>query len=103
MKRALHSVNIDIRENLFALEFMNDNEILFRMRDAGLDVAGYPIDDYERTDRDPTIAIKLLREIERAVKSYVGQHITNFHRQLPALPLAREEISEGRLSLCRRS
>jgi hypothetical protein len=74
MKRALHTVNIDIRENLFALELMNDHEILFRSQDAGLDVAGYSIDEYERIGRNPAVAIKLLREIERAVKSYVGQH-----------------------------
>ena len=74
MKRALHTVNIDIRENLFALEFMNDNKIVFRMRCPPFDCMKEPIDDYERTDRDPAIAIKLFREIEREVKAYVGRH-----------------------------
>jgi hypothetical protein len=58
----------------FALELMNDHEILFRSQDTGLDVAGYSIDEYERIGRNPAVAIKLLREIERAVKSYVRQH-----------------------------
>jgi hypothetical protein len=53
---------------------MNDQEILLRSRGGGLDVAGYPIDEYERIGRNPAVAIQQLREIERAVKSYVGQH-----------------------------
>ena len=53
---------------------MNDLETLFRNRDACLDVAGYPIDKYERMGRNPEVFITLFREIERVAKSYVGEH-----------------------------
>ena len=43
----------------FALELMNDHEILFRSQDTGLDVAGYSIDEYERIGRNPAVAIKV--------------------------------------------